>query len=74
MPDRPDPPPMRTNDVRMVQVGTGLWAAGFLALLPFRSALERDGRGWWLATCLCGVALGLVGLFVVTRRERRHRA
>lgn len=74
MAKRPDPPPMRTNDVRMVQVGTALWALAFLGLLPFRDALERDGRGWWLATCACGVALGLLGLLVVTRRARRHRA
>lgn len=67
-----EPEPMRTNDLRMVQIGTVLWAIAFFALLPFRSSLEREGRGWWLATCACGVALGFAGLAVVRRRERRH--
>lgn len=73
MTERPDPPPLRTNDVRMVQVGIALWVVALLALLPFRSDLARDGREWWLATCLCGIALGIPGLVVVTRRARRHR-
>lgn len=63
---RDEPEPMRTNDLRMVQVGTALWALGFLVLLP-------TGRREWLATCAWGFGLGFVGMYVTARRQRRSR-
>ena len=57
---RPDPPPLRTDDVRTVAVGTVLWAVALVVLL-----LLRDGRA---AIAACGLGLGFVGL-VYTRRR-----
>ena len=65
---RPDPPPLRTNDVRTVTIGTALWGVAFLVLLPFHARLSDDGRLWWLGTCAAGFGLGLVGLAYVRRR------
>ncbi len=65
---RPDPEPLRTNDVRTVAIGTVLWAVAFVALLPFWSRLDDDGRLWWVATCACGFALGLIGLAYTRKR------
>ncbi|HEX8002003.1 MAG TPA: DUF2530 domain-containing protein [Mycobacteriales bacterium] len=65
---RPDPPPLRTDDVRTVLIGTIVWFVALVALLPFWSRLAGSGRLWWVATCASGFALGLVGL-VYTRRR-----
>lgn len=67
-PRKPDPPPLRTDDVRTVAVGTVLWAVALVALLPFWSRLEDAGRLWWVGACASGFALGLVGLAYTRRR------
>ncbi len=67
---RPDPPPLKTNDVRTVAVGTAAFALTFLALLPFYGRLEDDGRLWLYWMCVCGMALGGVGAYYCKRRER----
>ena len=66
---RPDPPQVVTNDLRVVVVGTVLWAVAFVVLLFFHARLRADGHLWWLGTCAGGFALGLVGI-VYTRRSR----
>ena len=58
------------DGVRTVEVGTGLWLIGFLALLPFYGRLEEAGNEWWLWTCLAGFGLGLFGLEYCRRRRR----
>jgi hypothetical protein len=65
---RPDPPPVETNDVRTVTIGTALWGVAFLALLPFQDRLRDNGRLWWLGACAFGFGLGLVGLAYTRRR------
>lgn len=65
---KPDPPPLRTDDVRTVAIGTVLWLVALLGLLPFWSRLDDAGRLWWIPACACGFALGLIGL-VYTRRR-----
>lgn len=67
---RPDPPPLPSDDVRTVVVGTIAWAVTGLALLPFYGALDRADRLWWLWTCLAGAGLGLLGVYYCRRRER----
>lgn len=68
----PSPPPLRTNDVRPVAIGTVLWGVAFLVLLPFHDRLEDAGRLWWIPTCAAGFLLGLVGLVYVRRRASHN--
>lgn len=69
-----DVAPLDVDGVRTVAVGCALWAIAFLALLPFSGSLQESGRGWWLWTCLTGLALGLFGLEFCRRRRARHTA
>jgi hypothetical protein len=69
-PRRPDPPPLETDDVKLVAVGTLAWAVGLVVLLAL-AAVDVDVQGWWIAMCAYGVALGLVG---VRYCQRRHAA
>lgn len=73
-PRHPDPPPLETDEVRVVAVGTALWGLALLVLLPFRGRLLDDGRGWWLWTCAAGMSLGLWGLRICLRRRAARRA
>lgn len=68
-PRRPDPPPLESDDVRVVGIGTAVWGLLFLGLLPFRARLDAAGHGWWIWTCLVGTVLGLVGLGYCRRRR-----
>jgi hypothetical protein len=65
--------PLDVDGVRTVEIGSLVWLIAFLALLPFYSELEDNGRLWWLWTCLAGCGLGLFGL-EYCRRRRRARA
>jgi hypothetical protein len=67
---RPDPPPVATDDVRVVTVGTALWAVAFVVALVFRSRLRDGGHLWWLGACAAGFALGLLGIAYTRRRAR----
>lgn len=66
---RPDPPPLETDDVTVVAFGTGLWVLGLLVLLVLRAAGVDGVRGWWLVMCACGTALGLYGVYYCRRRH-----
>ena len=68
-----DVEPLDVDGVRTVEVGSALWLIGFVALLPFYSELQDNGRAWWLWTCLAGFGLGLFGL-EYCRRRRKARA
>lgn len=61
--------PLDVDGVRTMQVGSGLWFLAFVALLPFVGILRDTGREWWLATCLAGAALGLIGWEYCRRRR-----
>jgi hypothetical protein len=63
---------MQTNDVLAVAVGTVLWAVFLVGLLPFQGALRRNGLLWWYPMAICGIALGLLGLYVTRRRRERQ--
>ncbi|MCI2239960.1 DUF2530 domain-containing protein [Paenibacillus sp. TRM 82003] len=67
---KPAPPPLRTDDRRAVLVGLAVW--GVLLVVALAVPEVRDtGEGRWLGSCVAGLALGLVGLAHVHRRERR---
>lgn len=68
--------PLDVDGTRTVAVGTGLWLAAFVMLLPFYGRLEENGRVWWLWTCLAGFGLGVIGWDYCRRRKkaRQHGA
>ncbi|KRF19144.1 hypothetical protein ASG90_03790 [Nocardioides sp. Soil797] len=66
--------PLDVDGVRTLEVGTGLWLLGFIALLPFYGRLADNGQLWWLWTCMAGFGLGLFGLeFCRRRRQARDK-
>jgi hypothetical protein len=67
---RPDPPPLETDDARIVAGGTAGWLLALVVLLVLKAA-GVDVHGWWLVMCLCGAALGLYGIRYC-RRRREH--
>jgi hypothetical protein len=65
---RPDPDPLETDDVRIVAAGTVLWAVALLVLVVAR--LTGAGvHDWWIAMCVCGTGLGLLGVRYCLRRR-----
>lgn len=58
---RPDPPPLPTDDVRTVVVGTALWGVALVV-----SAVAGNADAAW--TCAAGFALGFVGIAYTRRR------
>ena len=68
---RPDPPPLETDDVKVIAVGTAAWVLGLLVLLVRAATDAADVSGWWLGMCCYGIALGLFG---IRYSQRRHAA
>ena len=66
---RPDPPPLETDDVTVIAIGTGMWAVGLVVLAVLELAAIMPVPNWWMGMCGYGVLLGLVGLHVVRRRH-----
>ncbi len=72
-PRRPDPEPLETDEVRVVAVGTGLFALGLVVTVLMHGRLAEEGRGDWVWIMACGMFLGLVGLRTVRRRRAALR-
>ncbi len=72
-PRRPDPEPLEVDAVRIVTVGTLLWAVALVACLPFLSTLRARGHLWWVATALVGFLIGLWGVVYCRRRRTALR-
>ena len=66
---RPDPPPLETDDVKVVVVITAAWALGLLVLLVLRLTDTAEVRDWWMGMCGYGIALGLFGIRYCRRRH-----
>ncbi|MCU1439308.1 MAG: hypothetical protein JWP85_305 [Rhodoglobus sp.] len=67
---RPDPSPVTTDDRKAVLVGIVLWIIALAILLVFLTPLTSAGLGWWLWTCVAGLALGVVGILYTHWRHR----
>ncbi len=70
---RPDPEPLEVNAVKVVAIGTVLWAIALIGCLAFLPRLRADGHLWWVPTAVVGLLLGLLGIWVCRRREIRLR-
>ncbi len=66
---RPDPPPLETDDVKVVTVITVAWVIALLVLVVLRVTDLADVRNWWMAMCGYGIALGLFGIRYCRRRR-----
>jgi hypothetical protein len=66
---RPAPEPVQSDEVRVILVGTVVFALGLVVTLVAHGRLEDDGHGDWVWIMLCGVALGVLGTWVVSRRR-----
>ena len=70
---RPDPPPLATDDVRLVGFGTLAFAVALVVLAGARLA-GAGVQSWWLAMCAEGTVLGVVGVgYCRRRRDARTR-
>ena len=73
---RPDPPPLETDDVRIVAAGTALWTIALVVLLLLGDRVDR----MWTWTCVAAIGLALLGLGVMRlqgqlpRRDRAARS
>ena len=72
-PQRPAPEPVETDEVRVVVVGTVLFAIGLVLTLVLHERLAEHGHGDWVWITACGVLLGLVGVRTVRRRRDAAR-
>lgn len=66
---RPDPPPVKTDDRKVILVGMVLWLVALGVLLVFLSAVVEAGHVRWLWTVLVGLGLGLVLLVFAHRKQ-----
>jgi hypothetical protein len=58
---------------KVVLLGTVLFFATFVVLLPFWSWLGRHDHRVWLWTCLAGGVLGLLGYTLMGKHRRAGR-
>lgn len=68
-PRRPDPEPIETDEVRVITVGTALWAVALVASLLLHDRLAEAGNENWVWIFLAGALLGLLGIRYVRRRR-----
>lgn len=66
-------PAVDADGIRVVTVGTALFAVASVVLGLLHPQLVDSGRGWWLAVSLSGAGLGLLGLLYCRQRVRRRR-
>ena len=60
-PSHPAPPPLKVDTVRVVLVGSVLWAVALGVLLLLGDAVDPV----WAWTCVAGIVLAAVGLGVM---------
>ncbi|MFL6027950.1 MAG: DUF2530 domain-containing protein [Friedmanniella sp.] len=66
-------PAVDVDGIRVVTVGTVLFAVASILTALLYPRLQAEGRGWWLGVCVSGFVLGLVGLLYCWNRVRQRR-
>ena len=66
-------PAVDVDGLRVVAVGTLLFAVAAVLTGLRRDQLAAQGHGDWFAVCLSGAGLGLLGLLYCWNRVRRRR-
>ena len=72
-PRRPAPEPLETSDVKVVAIGTALWAIALALTLILHDRLADEGNDDWVWIAAAGTFLGVIGLWHVRRRAARLR-
>ena len=67
-------PAVDVDGLRVVAVGTLLFAVAAVLTGLRREQLAAQGHGDWFAVCLSGAGLGLLGLLYCWNRVRQRRA
>ncbi len=67
-------PAVDVDGLRVVAVGTILFAVAAVLTGLRRPELAAEGHGDWFAVCLSGAGLGLVGLVYCWNRVRQRRS
>ena len=60
-PTRKAPPPLQIDTLRVVLVGTALWAVALAVLLVLGDRVDR----MWTWTCVAGLGLPVVGIGIM---------
>lgn len=68
---RPDPPPLETNEVLISAIGAVAFAVAFVVLLIVPLA---PGHHWWRWVCVTGFAMGVFGCWYIPRLHRGRAA
>jgi hypothetical protein len=68
-PNRPSPPPLRVDTVRVVLAGTALWAVALVVLLLLGDRVDRV----WTWTCVAAIALAALGLGIMRWQGQLNR-
>lgn len=62
------------DGLKVVSLGTLMFAVGAVILALEYPGLRAAGRGWWLGVAISGLVLGLIGLAYCQNRRQRRRA
>jgi Protein of unknown function (DUF2530) len=60
-PTKQAPPPLHVDTVRVVLAGTAVWVVALVVLLLLGDRVDR----MWIWTCLAGIGLAVLGLWVM---------
>ena len=70
-PLRPAPEPLDVNASTVIIAGTATFFLAFVLMLFFVERLDDAGQLVWMWTALDGWVLGLLGLWIAVRQQRR---
>lgn len=72
-PQKPTPPPLKTNDLATIGTGMALWLVAIGVLYGLRASGAADIAMWWIWACVAGFVLGFYGVYFIWKRQRHVR-